>query len=340
MSSLAGQWIGTVYGTNHGNAFMELEDSDEGLKGTIRFNEPSVGIVIYSVSVESGDTIRLHLSPQVAPNGVELMPGQGVAILQTDGSLSGRWETEAGTAGTFQLNRHNALTRVDRQPSRPEQVFFHTASVGAVRLYNADLNRLVGVIGQDFVQAEPIVTYVENGVQVTKFMSAFLSAPPVQPLKSFKISIQEPESSGLVRLVHVDLIEGAGSQVRTSGTNESWVTGKAHTVRAVVAGHENKLVSWYRRYGLTINSVIFLVLLVAAPEVEEWPERAGLVAVVFGLLTVLALIYNKFVPNTLVFASDKKPSWWTRAWPTVLSWFAAVTSSLVAMWVFWLFTSS
>jgi hypothetical protein len=342
MNDLAGQWIGTLYGTNHGNAFMEFVPQQDTLMGTIRFKEPGLGVIVYSAELVDGDGITFKLSPKAAPEGVALSDAMAQAILQPNGELTGRWEADNGGAGTFHFRRTVGLKTLDGGKAAtsggPEQAFFHTVAVGAVRLYHSDLKRIFDAVARDFVQSEPIVTYVENDVQVTKFASGFLQAPPARSLESLKISIQEPEPSGLVRLVNIDLLERAGSQVRTSGPSESWVTGKAHNLRALLAAHENRLVSWYRRYGLLINSLIFLILLVAAPEVDEWPQRAVLVGAIFGLLGILALIYNRFVPNTVIFASTTEPSLWARFWPSALSWLAAVTSSLVALWLFWFFT--
>lgn len=340
MSDVAGLWVGALYGTNTGNVFLEIEDADGVLAGTIRINEAGAGITIFDFTGEANDTIELKLTPRKGPKGQEITPGTATAILQPDGSLTGRWETELGTAGTFHVYPHKALQTTEREQQAvvPEQAFFHTLTVGAVRLYKPDLQELLEGIGNDFLQGKAVVTYTDRGTQVTKFADAFLKGRLVQPLKSLKISVQEPEPTGLTKLVNVDLLEGVGSQIRTSGSIESWVIGKAQTLRSILEVRENKLVSWYRKYGLKISILIFFLMLVAVPEITNWQQRAGFVGVVYVLLVVLAQIYNRLVPNTLLFVSDKRPSWWSRAWPTILSWFFAVTSSLVAMWVFWLFT--
>ena len=342
MSDLAGQWVGAAYGTNTGNVFIDIEDANGSLTGTIRINEAGTGVIIYTFTGVSNDTVELQLTPSKAPDGVALGTGTATALVQPDGSLTGRWETDLGTAGTFQVYRHNALRRTESQqrspPAVPEQAFFHTASIGAVRLYKPDLRKLLEAIARDFVQGKPTVTYTDRGTQVTKFADAFLQEDPAHPLKSLKISIQEPERSGVTKLVNVDLLEGVGSQVRTSGSNESWVIGRAQALRSVIEVHQNKLVSLYRRYGLTINVLIFLLLLVAVPEITDWRERAGFVAAVYALLISLTWAYNRLVPNTLVFASDRKPGWWSRGWPSIVSWLVAVTGSFVATWIFWFFT--
>ena len=216
MSDLAGQWVGTVYGTNTGNVFMDIEDADGSLTGTIHINEAGTGVIVYTFTGVSNDTVELQLTPNKAPDGVALAVGTATALVQPDGSLTGRWETDLGTAGTFQVYRHNALRRTESlqqsPPAVPEQAFFHTASIGAVRLYKPDLRKLLEAIARDFVQGKPTVTYTDRGTQVTKFADAFLQEDPAHPLKSLKISIQEPEPSGVTKLA-APRLEGAASEV-------------------------------------------------------------------------------------------------------------------------------
>ena len=341
MTSLSGQWIGNIYGTNTGNAFLEINDAGDQLSGSLRFNDPTTGVIAYSLDGKNGERIQLKLTPLKAPNGIELKPGTVTAILQQDGSLTGRWETELGTAGTFQFHRNNALQPRElaqkKDVSVPEQVFFHTTSIGAVRLYKPDLQKLFQVMTQDFLQAQPIVTYSDRGVQVTKYADAFLKDELPQPIRALKISIQEPEPSGITKLVNVDLVERAGSQVRTSATNESWTVGKAQTLRSMIEVHENRLVSVYRRYGLTINTIIFLLMLIAAPDITPWTRRAIFVGSIWATLVSLVQIYNRLVPNTMVFTSPPKSWWLAEAWSEIVSWLATVASSLAAAWIFWFF---
>ncbi|GGB95956.1 hypothetical protein GCM10011494_13040 [Novosphingobium endophyticum] len=47
--ALTKRWAGRVWGTNVGNVFVTLEGEDAALTGTLRINEPSVGIAVYAV---------------------------------------------------------------------------------------------------------------------------------------------------------------------------------------------------------------------------------------------------------------------------------------------------
>ena len=83
MSALTGLWIGTLYGTNSGNVFMEIEDTDGSLTGTIRINDPTAGVTIFEFTGVANDTIRFDLVPAQAPDGVEITPGTATAQTPT-----------------------------------------------------------------------------------------------------------------------------------------------------------------------------------------------------------------------------------------------------------------
>ena len=338
MSNLSGQWIGNVYGTNAGNAFMELEDDGAKVKGTLRFNDPTTGIVVFRVAGKGDDKLDLELTPTEFPAGVAITPGSATAVLQPDGGLMGRWETKLGTAGTFRLQRQPTVLIRKNENLVPEQFFFHRAAVGSVRITKPDLEKLIQLIAQDFVNGKVVVSYFERGVQITKYANAFIQDPPNVALKALKLAVQEPEGQGLNRIINVDLVEGGGSLITTSSGNESWATGQGERIRKLVQMHENKLVSWYRQYGLTINSVIFLALLVVIPGIADLRGRAACVGAVWLLSTALTLIYNRLVPNTLVLVSDKTSGWWSGAWRNVASWLAAIVTSLIASLICYFYT--
>jgi hypothetical protein len=64
-------WAGRAYGTNTGNLFVKLKGEDAALAGTLRLNDPEVGLAEYSVT-GSFDGLRLTLAgePQTHIEGV------------------------------------------------------------------------------------------------------------------------------------------------------------------------------------------------------------------------------------------------------------------------------
>jgi len=89
---------------------------------------------------------------------------------------------------------------------------------------------------------------------------------------------------------------------------------------------------------LNINAIIILAMLVAIPEISSWFRRAIFVVAVYILLIFLLQLHSKFIPNTVIYLSKQKPSFFKKSWPTILSWLIAVSSSLVAALIFYLLT--
>ena len=49
MAIMGRLWAGRVYGTNTGNLFVDLETTDDELRGTLRFMDSAFGLVIYEI---------------------------------------------------------------------------------------------------------------------------------------------------------------------------------------------------------------------------------------------------------------------------------------------------
>lgn len=99
MSTFAGLWAGNIYGTNTGKVFLELQAEGGRLTGLARLNDDSLGVVVYKVSGTEDDDVELECIPERVPAGIEAEPAHIKGKLGSDGTVSGKWETESGTGG-------------------------------------------------------------------------------------------------------------------------------------------------------------------------------------------------------------------------------------------------
>jgi hypothetical protein len=334
LNDLNGKWAGRIFGTNTGNLFLDIIQEENKLSGEVRINDLDFGVTIYQILGTTNGSIEFNIIPKKAGEGIQVSPGRVSAELKPDGSLEGTWETEIGTAGTFRAHPHT--TKNGNQPTNePEQIFNKTIPVGSVRLFKKDLQHLFSVIKKDFVEGRPIVNFSLNGSDITKYVDSFLTdIDEIEKLNGIKISIQEHESHGINRMVNIDLLPSGDSAIRVSGTKESWVLGKAEAINNEISRYQNKIITNYKKYGLNLNQIIFLFMLVLIPEITTRPKRLFFVASVFGILVFLHAIHSKITPNTLIFLGNHTPSIWARSWPTILSWLIAASSSVFAMWLF------
>lgn len=342
VTELGKLWAGKVYGTNTGNLFIELHQTKPSIKGILRFLDSLAGISVYAIEGTFGERLvltgRWQQGGDPKDHGTLSIEGK----LTSEGNLRGTWQSTIGTGGTFDLYPHDIVRQTEpitTGASTPEQLYSRTVSVGAIKLYAQDVLNLIQYAQEEFNHPKPVVTYHLRGNKVAKYASEFINeSPKIGQLDYLKIIVQEPDSHGINRIVVIELRAFGSNEITVQGTRESWVVGKSQALVAFLKRHQSNLVTNYRKFGLNLNSVIFLAMLVAIPEIDTWEARTGFVIATISLLGALLWAHSKFIPNASLVLTEEKPNALTRAWPTILSWFVAASASLVAALVFYWLT--
>ncbi|MDZ4253619.1 MAG: hypothetical protein U1A72_13710 [Sulfuritalea sp.] len=344
MAQLNKLWAGRVFGTNTGNLFIELESTGPAVSGTLRFLDAAYGLAVYSIVGTFGDTLRIQGHPSIEPvQKIELGVLTVEGSLTEEGNLRGTWHSSLGTAGTFEAYPHDSnlpIPAVKLDGDIPEQIYTRNISLGAIRLYGDDVKRLIRYIREDFRYGRVIATYNTRGSQVTKYVDDFLlDATALGDIAYLKIQVQELEAHGINKLVKVEFNARGANEVQVQGIRESWVVGKAEMLSGFLKNHQPTLVTTYKRFGLNLNAVIFLAMIVLLPSIDSLANRAVFVLGVVTIQQVLLAIHVRFVPNASIHVEDTQPPILERIWPTVLSWFVAASSSLAAALLFYWLTN-
>jgi len=186
-----------------------------------------------------------------------------------DGTLRGKWVTESGAGGIFQLFPHNiGIEQQVLKSEEPEQIHNRTLQLGSIRLFKADLADIVEMIQKDFTEKKQIIIYERHGNEVTKWATDFLKGiDELSELRSLKLFIQEPGKGSVNRSVNIELLETGDSTVRVSGPDATWVVGKAESVKKALAFYENPVITNYRKHSSSINGFIFIGMLILMPRV-------------------------------------------------------------------------
>jgi hypothetical protein len=337
MELLADKWVGNIYGTNTGNVFIELAQVGETITGTIRVSDHIHGLIVLDFVGTYSNQIRIRCTAKEPANNVVQTVIDVHAALPSDGSMRGTWHSSVGTAGTLiaypQLNFNTSNQPIGQ--TLPEQLFNKNIAIGSTRLFSEDIRKLISFIEEDFGTQKSVVTYDIRGSRATKFSDSFLQdADTLGTINYLKVSIQAPEAYGINKVVVVEFFEHGASEIRVSGIKETWVVGKAESISEFLSPTRNFLVTTYKKYGLNLNSMIFVAMLVLIPEVSNFLNRVMFVLTVFVLLSILYAIHSKFIPNTIIYLTGQRPSVLERSWPTIVSWFVAASSSIFAAWAF------
>ncbi len=341
MAVLGELWAGHVYGTNTGNLFLELDSDGPDISGTLRFMDTQFGVAVYHVTGRFDGKLHLKGTPQQPKPGVELGTLIAEADLTSEGSLRGKWSTSLGSGGVFQAFPHsprNSARIGEHSGVVPEQIYSSNITLGAVRLNTAAIDELVQFVCRDFFAGRPVLTYVVRGNEVTKYFEDFKSDVDVPPeLRYLKLTIQELEAHGINKMVVVELGARGENVVRVQGINESWVVGKAEATARMLREAEKTLVTTFKKFGLTLNTLILIAMVVTMPSIPLLMDRILFAAVILVLTHGLYWLHQRFIPNAVVSVKSNQPSLLRRLSPTVLSWVVAASASVAAALVYrWL----
>lgn len=343
MSAIGRIWAGNVYGTNTGNFFLKFDAVEPNVKGTLRLLDPVYGVAIYVVEGTYSETLELTGKVEQHQEGTTHGTISISGRLTSEGSLRGEWTSSIGTGGTFIAHPHDQEKLADQpteKSSIPEQIYTHVIQLGSVSLYAADVLALVSELKKEFQGARLIATYSTGLGESTKYADDFVQEfDRLKSLTYLKLQIQEPEAHGINRVAVVELRAFGSNEVRVQGINESWAIGRAHALANFFKSFENIIVTGYKKFGLNLNSAIFLSMLVAIPEIHSILNRAVFVGAVIGMLALLLMMHSKFIPNATIKLSGPAPNRAARLLPTIASWGAAILTSIVASYVYtWLTT--
>lgn len=342
MKQLANRWAGRIYGTNTGNVFLDLTQDDFCISGQLRIMDSVYGVSVYDYTGTANEQIILHGKPiqKNIPAGIEYGEVTVKGRLTEQGSIKGEWFTTIDTAGTFEIFPHNVNFDGHTISNNPEQIHNKNISVGSVRFFKDDLIGLISFIGKDFSTGRVVVTYFHGGTERTKYAEDFLSdCSDIEDLNYIKLVIQEPEAYNINRLVVVELSTQGSSDIRVSGINDSWVLGKSLSIYEFIKPKQKALVTTYKKHGLNLNFFIFLIMIIAMPDIENITSRVMFCVTIMLILSALLFIHNQMIPNTVIYIKRARANIFMRLWPTILSWFIAATSSVAAMYAYSIFAN-
>lgn len=340
MKQLANRWAGRIYGTNTGNIFLDLKQDGTSVSGQLRIMDTVYGVSVYKYTGTADEQIVLCCEPIQFDTTTTIEYGQVTVKgkLTEQGTIKGEWHTTIGTAGTFEIYPHNLNFENEPNNSKPEQIHNKSINVGSIRLFKDDLINLISFIKKDFSSGRVVVTYFHRGTEQTKYAEDFLSdCSDIEKLNYIKLVIQEPEAYNINRLVVVELTTHNGSDIRVSGINESWVLGKSLSIYEFIKPKQNLLITTYKKHGLNLNFFIFLIMIIAMPDINNVLSRIAFTLSVIILLNILLFIHNKIIPNTAIYMQQTRPNLFIRLWPTILSWLIAATSSIAASYIYAIF---
>jgi len=328
--ALSRYWAGRVYGTNTGNLFVKLEGDDGTLAGTLRFNEPGTGIIVYSITA-SFDEERLSIEgePETEIEGISIGALKATATLDTNGNLRGEWETTIGSAGTLILFPHESEGANQPGDHVPDQLYTARHQFGAIELNRTQLTELAERLQQSFPVGRVVVTVVA-GTEQARYLNDFKNtAFNTDRAELVKIYVHEPESSSTNKVVYLEF----GPQFNTAmaqSASQAWALGKLEELKRDFYPFEQSYTTKFKQLGVGVNQLLFIGAVVYLPSLADLQDRTVLMAGVLALVLAVNWLHQRYVPFAAIYLGDKPTGILARATPSLVSWTIAVTAGAAA----------
>jgi len=336
MPKVVTQWAGHLFGTNTGKFFLEFDknESEDELTGHLRINDDVFGISQYVVKGTFSEKLIFSGEVVFCEENVKAGKLTAEATLDPKGILRGTWETTIGTKGTFIAAPQNSETQnINSNKIYPEQIHNATKDLGALRFCLTDLKNLIVEIKKDFSSdTKVIITYSIDGHHTTQYSDEFMKEAEKRglgELKELRIYIQELEFNNINRSISVELGVNDSNKITVSGSQETWVIGKLTKARAWLKRYESYLVTKYKKFGLNVNAIIFLTMLVFVPSIQTKIMRAYFVGLTFIILILLLFLHKSCIPIFEMKTNAMRQSWFARKRPAFISFIGTILSGVI-----------
>ncbi|MGQ0484979.1 MAG: hypothetical protein ACT4SY_06465 [Hyphomicrobiales bacterium] len=321
-------WAGKVFGTSTGNLFVKIEGEDSALKGTLHHNESEVGIVVYEISGSfDGSRLSIEGTSQTQIERVKFGRLKATASLQPTGNLDGEWETDIGSAGTFELSPHDRSQAATSDVILPDQLHTARHNFGPIEIDRNQIIALADDIQRDFARGKVVVTFV-TGTEQSRFLEDFkqlnISAGRAELVKLF---VREPDISGMDRSVTVEFGQTA-NWVMCQGVRESWSLGELEKFKREIRKFERVYAA--KKFGVGINQFMLVCTIVFLPSLTSLRDRAILMGGVLALAYSVNWLHSRYLPHAAIYLSKRKDGWLMRFLPSAASWLIGIAASVIA----------
>lgn len=325
--ALSKRWAGGIRGTNIGNLFLKLEGEDAALAGELRINEPGVGVAVYGVEgVFDASTLTLTGMPTAEIEGAVLGEFKAVGTLDGTGNIHGDWETTIGTAGTFALYPHDANEQTN-EVLRAQQSYTARHDLGAIAIDRNQIIEIAETIRRDFPD---VIISIEAGTQQARYLDDFKQLHfPMDKADIARIYADKPDVGGVNRMVTVEFGPNI-NYVMTQGSDEAWVLGQLETLKRDVRRYERSYVTSYKRWGIGINQLILLAVVIYLPSLASVWDRAILVGIVMAQIAAVNALHSRYLPLADIQLREQRTTWFKKNWSKAASWGMGIVSAIVA----------
>ena len=303
---IAKRWAGNAYGTSAGNLYVQFKGDDEALTGTLRLNDSTFGLTVYSIQAKfDGGRLTLTGEPETEASGVVYGKLSATATLGAKGELFGDWQTDIGSAGTLILFPHTRPEGMESQEVSAPQLHTARHDFGAIEIDREQIIAIADDLQSDFSNGTVVVTFA-SGTQQSRFLEDFKSLKiTAEKAEVIKIVAQQSEPGGINRVVSIEF----GPQwnaVTIQSSSEAWALGKCEALKRDLQRFERSYATKIRwLLGFGVNQALLLWVIIYIPSLPNLWDRALFLVAILALIVAINWLHTNYLPFAAIYLTKK-----------------------------------
>ena len=333
--SVLGNWLGDIYGTHRGQAFAEFIEKNDKVIFKLRIGYFGVEIEQFSgifpkADLKLKETVNFELDELLPdrPKGTHVIVK--LTLIEQD-ILEGEWESSINGKGIVRLTKLAMGQQPVAKPEEPQEIIVCEYHFGKLQIYKRDIRQIAEMF-RDLVGKEGsvIIAATYDGERIIRYAERFLEDDSLpEYIDGLTISGQIFKNDFNNSII-LDIKRGDDSNLLVQTSDRIWFYGTGMGIKTLLDKRTNTLINFYRKHGLSLTGLLFLLLLIFLP--SQIAERAVLVAS-FMIFAFAHKYVHSIFSLSVISPTKEEPSSWGEKHPgfkyILVTIFSAAVSVLI-----------
>lgn len=331
---LIGQWIGNIYGTHPKNVFVQFNktESQDILISLHCAESGSQYVSVFTGICNSREgCISVTLNESVEQqSGTINSTGNITFNICSENQLEGNFEYSNSIKGVIKISKFIFSNSIYNQ-TEPQQIIAKEYVINyPLKIYRRDIQKIIDLMRElATVSGKVVITEQIKGTKTSRYSKDYLNAGNLEDnIDGLSFSAQVM-NSGFVNTITLNLNRDFSSTIISQSNNFLWSNSAPILLKEHLEKQGSKPLGFYRRYGLDINSLLFLTLLAILPSFEFKLRIAFVIG--FLLFALAHKMINRWVSQTTIEQNLDKPSTFKERYPKLTYLFATALSAVLSI---------
>jgi hypothetical protein len=333
-----GQWIGDLRGSIIGNLYVEFKPIDRSIVMNVHANSGGNATVLAGPidASTSPPSAVLSVLPAGTTAATAMVTGgqtEALTTFQFDTvtaeRISGRWTSNDGNAGVFQLSPARTSHSDVSAQQGPTEIVSRTYELPKLTLYRSDLVDIALKLKEVIQTPNDVVISARiDGVDTVTFARSFFQKPNLpNELGSIRLSLTETKPFA-PKSISLSFSNDITPSLTINSDDRVWVNGVFADLDKYMRRYYTWFLDKFQKHALNLNGIALLIAIGALPNLPGSLSRYVFLAIVVSLIVGFKAFHD-YINRVRIFPRKERKDRRFLDMPEIIS--AAATAGLVGV---------